>query len=84
MATTTIRVDETVRARIAKRAKTYGKSMSQVVDEALEAQDEQEFWAEYRRTMLTEDAKKDSQQRAKLLDGTAKDGLEAEDWGHLQ
>lgn len=84
MATTTIRVDETVRARIAKRAKTHGKSMSQVVDEALEAQDEQEFWAEYRRTMLTEDAKKDSQQRAKLLDGTAKDGLEAEDWGHLQ
>lgn len=84
MATTTIRVDEKVRARLAERAKAEGKPMSQVIDEALEAQAEQEFWAEVRRTMTTPEAKEDLRNEAERLSGGYKELLGPdEDWSHL-
>lgn len=84
MATTTIRVDEKVRARLAERAKAQGKPMTQVIEEALEAQADHEFWAEYRRTMLTPEAIRQGQEDVKFFDASAKDGLEPEDWSHLR
>ncbi|WP_157984099.1 ribbon-helix-helix protein, CopG family [Nesterenkonia muleiensis] len=84
MATTTIRVDEKVRARIAERSKAQGKPMSQVIEEALEAQADQEFWAEVRRTMTTPQAREDLRNEAEKLSGGYQELLdEDEDWGHL-
>lgn len=58
--------------------------MTQVIEEALEAQADQEFWAEYRRTMLTPEAIRQGQEEAKFFDRATKDGLEPEDWSHLR
>lgn len=84
MATTTIRVDEKVRARIAERSKAQGRSMSEIIDRALETQAEQEFWDEYRRTMTTPEARKDLKDAAEKLSGGYKELLDSdEDWSHL-
>lgn len=84
MATTTIRVDEKVRARIAERAKAQGGSMSEVIDRALEAQAEQEFWDEYRRTMTTPESRRRLKDEAEKLSGGSNELLDSdEDWSHL-
>lgn len=84
MSSTTIRVDAKLRTRIAARAKAEGKSMSQVIDQALEAQSEQEFWAEARRTMKTPEAEHDLGREAEKLSGGYRELLnQDEDWSHL-
>lgn len=84
MATTTIRVDAKVHARLSERAKLVNKPMTQVIDDALEAQEEQEFWAEVRRTMTTPEARKDLMNEAEKLSGGYKELLDPdEDWSHL-
>jgi hypothetical protein len=72
MGTKTMRVDERVRARIAARARAEGTSMSQVIDEALDARDEQEFWSRVRRTMTTPQAREELTQEAENLSGGMK------------
>lgn len=84
MATTTIRIDAKVHARLTERARAAGKPMTVVIDEALEAQDEQEFWSEVRRTMTTPEAKKNLQSEAEKLGGGYQELLDSdEDWSHL-
>lgn len=58
--------------------------MSQVIDEALDAQADREFWDEVRRTMTSSDAKESLARDAEELTGEYLELLEeSEDWSHL-
>lgn len=58
--------------------------MSEVIDDALEAQSDQEFWNEYRRTMTSPEARKELKDEAEKLSGGYKELLGPdEDWSHL-
>ena len=79
-ATTTIRVDRETRSKLTELARRAHKPIGQVVAEAVERYEEDQFWAEYQAgyARIKEDPQKWSEWNAELnrLDGVVADGLE--------
>jgi predicted transcriptional regulator len=79
-ATTTIRVDTETRTRLMELARREHKPIGEVVAEAVERYEEDQFWAEYQAgyARLRDDPQKWSAWKEVLngLDGVIADGLE--------
>ena len=79
-ATTTIRVDSETRGKLLELAHRAHKPIGEIVAEAVEQYEEDQFWAEYQAgyARLKQDPQKwsDWNEEIRRLDGVVADGLE--------
>lgn len=80
---TTIKVPVDLRDRIAELARNRHETMSEAVAHALDAADEEQFWAEARATMGVDTARAELQRESERLSATLTDELEPEDWSDI-
>jgi predicted transcriptional regulator len=76
--TTSLRVSEATRARVAALAAASGQSIGEVVDEALDAYERARFWEQTRRALeaRSRDADLPEDEAARAWDRTVRDGLD--------
>lgn len=80
---TTIKVPVALRDRIAELAQARHETMAQAVEHALDAADEEMFWAKARATMGTAPAHAHLQSESERFSATLADALEPEDWSDI-
>lgn len=80
MATTVVRVDERVHAKLREWSEEQKKSIGQVVAELVENQEKERFWAEmragYDRLRADPEAWQEYKEEIDLWDSTSMDGLD--------
>ncbi len=80
---TTIKVPTELRDRLAELARSRRETMAEAVAHALDAAEEEEFWARARATMGTAAAQADLRRESERFAMTPADQLEPEDWSDI-
>lgn len=73
-----------LRDRISRLARSQHTTMAGAVERAIDVAETEAFWAEFRATMLTPEARADILRETEELEGTIGDGLEPEDWSEYE